>query len=124
MIPAGGDRVGDVAPGAQQLLGFCDEVVEVQHVAVRQPDGVFAVQARVLRRQPVILGAGATPSVPTRWLIRAMRQNVFPAPGPAITRTGPGGASMASRCRGSGSRAMPGIYRFPILPTRTREASR
>src|SRR5207302_9450922 len=25
----------------------------------------------------------------------------------AITRTGPGGASMASRCRGSGSRAMP-----------------
>src|SRR5438477_368595 len=31
----------DVAPGAQQLLGFCDEVVEVQHVAVRQPDGVF-----------------------------------------------------------------------------------
>src|SRR5881394_2839248 len=66
MIPAGGDRVGDVAPGAQQPLGFCDEVVEVQHVAVRQPHGVFAVQARVLRRQPVILDAVAAEPVQER----------------------------------------------------------
>src|SRR5881398_63490 len=66
MIPAGGDRLGDVAPGAQQLLGFCDEVVEVQHVAVRQPHGVFAVQARVLRRQPIILDAVAAEPVQER----------------------------------------------------------
>src|SRR5437868_14692457 len=39
-----------------------------------------------------------------------MRQNVFPVPGPATTRMGPGGASMASRCRGRGSKAMQGIY--------------
>src|SRR5881394_974575 len=54
--------------------------------------------------------SGATPRVSTSWLIRAMRQKVLPAPGPAITSTGPGGASMASRCRGRGSKAMQGIY--------------
>src|SRR2546430_9418545 len=46
-------------------------------------------------------------SLSIRWLIRAIRQNVFPAPGPATTRTGPSGASMARRCGGRGSNSMP-----------------
>ena len=36
--------------------------------------------------------------------IRAMRQNVLPAPGPATTSTGPSGASMAWRCAADGIR--------------------
>src|SRR5882762_4559116 len=54
--------------------------------------------------------------------MRAIRQNVFPAPGPAITSRGPSGASIASRCWGRGSKAMQGIYarRCPVLTPATR----
>src|SRR5437773_10189599 len=51
-----------------------------------------------------------------RWSMRAMRQYVFPAPGPAMTRTGPSGASMARRCRGRGrGRGSKGIEEFTGL---------
>ena len=42
------------------------------------------------------------PSCSMRKRMRSMRQNVLPAPGPARTRVGPGGASMAARWDGDG----------------------
>lgn len=44
--------------------------------------------------------------------MRSMRQKVFPAPGPARTRTGPTSASIAARCEADaecGVNAAPGI---------------
>jgi hypothetical protein len=46
--------------------------------------------------------SASMPSVPMRCPIRSIRQNVFPAPGPATTSTGPKGASMAARWAGVG----------------------
>ena len=45
---------------------------------------------------------GAKPCFVMRCSTRAMRQKVLPAPGPAITRVGPNGASIAIRWAGSG----------------------
>ena len=62
VVPARRDRVGDVAPHPQQLLGFGDEVVEVQHVAVREPGRVLPIHARVVGRERVILLLDAVPA--------------------------------------------------------------
>ena len=48
--------------------------------------------------------SGSTRKSSTRYRTRSMRQKVLPAPGPARTRTGPGGASIAWRCEGVGTR--------------------
>src|SRR6185312_383600 len=47
---------------------------------------------------------GSSPCQAMSRAILAIRQYVLPAPGPATTRTGPRGASMASRCAGDGAR--------------------
>src|SRR5688500_16999957 len=42
--------------------------------------------------------AGSRPTRSIRYRIRSMRQYVLPAPGPASTSAGPGGASIAASC--------------------------
>ena len=42
---------------AQQRLGFDDEVVEVHHVAVREPSDVFPIQPRFICGERVLLEA-------------------------------------------------------------------
>src|SRR5262245_54178147 len=48
------------------------------------------------------LRAGSKPNRSTRYRMRCVRPKVFPAPGPARTRSALGSASMASRCEGDG----------------------
>ena len=58
--------------------------------------------------------SGSTRRSSTRNRTRSMRQNVLPAPGPARTRTGPRGASIASRCEGVGVRGESDAIVAPI----------
>src|SRR5439155_1612802 len=119
------DRIGDVPARAHQRRGMRHEVVEVQHVALRQPAGVLAIDARVVSRQLVRLHP--VPAEPVQqgtplleWHVQPAQddllvQLVGPAPGPATTRRGPRGASMARRCWGRGSNSMPGNLGFRLL---------
>ena len=79
IVPACGDGIGNVAVGAQELLGLADEVVEVQHVAVREPGGVLAIQARVVSRQLVIPLLDAVPAEPVQERAPLLLRHVQPA---------------------------------------------
>ena len=58
--------------------------------------------AALLVKVTAQMRSGGISSFVMRWTTRPMRQNVFPAPGPAMTRTGPISDSMARRWAASG----------------------
>src|SRR5688572_18075425 len=54
--------------------------------------------AALLVKVKALMRAGSRPTRSIRYRIRSMRQYVLPAPGPASTSAGPGGASIAASC--------------------------
>src|SRR5437762_5106259 len=77
IVPARRDRIGDAARRAQQRLGLRDEIVEVQHVAVRQPGGVLAIEARVVSRQLTCLDP--VPAEPVQQRTPLLQRHAQPA---------------------------------------------
>ncbi len=63
IVPAGGDRIGHVAPRLEQRGGLADQVVEVEHVPPREIRRVLAVQAQFVGGEPVLLEAVAAEAI-------------------------------------------------------------